>query len=167
MYGAQDSSSFILLHLHSKVFKIIYTNCPGNVKVIVRETSVTRRRGSFPILFSRSCSCSCHELVTSGVQNWGIPRRGMFRFKVLPFVQHCGCPPRCIQISYYFRFMLTRFSIWILRKSTTIVKTPVQLHDKNKMPNLTTKTAKVFYAFTTTFFTRRLTRFVMAVRRRA
>ena len=31
MHGAQDSSSFILLHEHSKVFKIIYTNCPGNV----------------------------------------------------------------------------------------------------------------------------------------
>jgi len=31
MRGAQDSSSFILLHEHSKVFKIIYTNCPGNV----------------------------------------------------------------------------------------------------------------------------------------
>ena len=31
MHGAQDSSSFILLHERSKVFKIIYTNCPGNV----------------------------------------------------------------------------------------------------------------------------------------
>jgi len=31
VHGAQDSSSFILLHEHSKVFKIIYTNCPGNV----------------------------------------------------------------------------------------------------------------------------------------
>jgi len=49
VHGAQDSSSFILLHEQSKVFKIIYTNCPGNVcpgkvcpgKVIVRETSVT------------------------------------------------------------------------------------------------------------------------------
>jgi len=43
--GAQDSSWFILLHEQFKVFKISYTNCPGNVcpgKVIVRETSVTR-----------------------------------------------------------------------------------------------------------------------------
>ena len=40
-----------LLHEHSKVFKIIYTNRPGNVlsgkrlseKVIVRETSVSRQ----------------------------------------------------------------------------------------------------------------------------
>jgi len=31
VHGAQDSSSFILLHEHSKVFKIIYTNCSGNV----------------------------------------------------------------------------------------------------------------------------------------
>ena len=31
MHSAQDSSSFILLHEHSKVFKIIYTNCQGNV----------------------------------------------------------------------------------------------------------------------------------------
>jgi len=31
VHGAQDSSSFILLPEHSKVFKIIYTNCPGNV----------------------------------------------------------------------------------------------------------------------------------------
>ena len=31
MHGAHDSSSFILLHEHSKVFQIIYTNCPGNV----------------------------------------------------------------------------------------------------------------------------------------
>jgi len=31
VHGAQDSSPFILLHEHSKVFKIIYTNCPGNV----------------------------------------------------------------------------------------------------------------------------------------
>jgi len=31
VHGAQDSSSFILLDEHSKVFKIIYTNCPGNV----------------------------------------------------------------------------------------------------------------------------------------
>jgi len=38
------SHRHILLHEHSKVFKIIYTNCPGNVlsgKVIVRETSAT------------------------------------------------------------------------------------------------------------------------------
>jgi len=50
VHDAQDSSSFILLHEHSKVFKIIYTNCPGNIcpgnvlsgKVIVRETSVAR-----------------------------------------------------------------------------------------------------------------------------
>ena len=28
---AQDNSSFILLHEHSKVFRIIFTNCPGNV----------------------------------------------------------------------------------------------------------------------------------------
>jgi len=45
VHGAQDSSSFILLHGHSKVFKIIYTNCPTkrlSGKVIVRETSVTR-----------------------------------------------------------------------------------------------------------------------------
>jgi len=32
VHGAQDSSSFILLREHSKVFKIIYTNCPGNVR---------------------------------------------------------------------------------------------------------------------------------------
>jgi len=31
VHGAQDSSSFILLHEHSAVFNIIYTNCPGNV----------------------------------------------------------------------------------------------------------------------------------------
>jgi len=31
VHSAQDSSSFILLHEHSKVFKIIYTNRPGNV----------------------------------------------------------------------------------------------------------------------------------------
>jgi len=31
MHGAQDCSSFILLHEHSKVFKIVYTNCPRNV----------------------------------------------------------------------------------------------------------------------------------------
>jgi len=31
VHGAQDSSSFILLQEHSKVFNIIYTNCPGNV----------------------------------------------------------------------------------------------------------------------------------------
>jgi len=31
VHGAQDSSSFILLHKHSKVFKIINTHCPGNV----------------------------------------------------------------------------------------------------------------------------------------
>jgi len=31
VHGAQDSSSFILLHEHSKVIQIIYTNCPGNV----------------------------------------------------------------------------------------------------------------------------------------
>jgi len=31
VHGAQDSSSFIFLHEHSKVFKIIYTNYPGNV----------------------------------------------------------------------------------------------------------------------------------------
>ena len=31
VHGAQDSSSFILLYEHSKVFKIIYTNCPGNI----------------------------------------------------------------------------------------------------------------------------------------
>jgi len=56
--GAQDSSSFILLHEHSQVFQIIYTYCPGNVcpgimlsgkhlsgKVIVRETSVTHLTG--------------------------------------------------------------------------------------------------------------------------
>jgi len=35
MQGAQDSSSFILLHRHSKVFKIIYTNCP---ETSVRES---------------------------------------------------------------------------------------------------------------------------------
>jgi len=53
--GTQDSSPFILLHEQSKVFKISYTNCPGNVcpgkvlsgkcpvlsgKRLVRETSV-------------------------------------------------------------------------------------------------------------------------------
>jgi len=45
VHGAQDSSSFILLHEHSKVFKIIYTNCPWkrlSGKVTVRETSCTR-----------------------------------------------------------------------------------------------------------------------------
>jgi len=31
VHGARDSSSVILLHVHSKVFTIIYTNCPGNV----------------------------------------------------------------------------------------------------------------------------------------
>jgi len=31
MHGAQDSAPFILPHEHSKVFKIIYTNCPGNI----------------------------------------------------------------------------------------------------------------------------------------
>jgi len=47
MHGAQDSSSFILLHEHSKVFKVIYVNCPGNVlswKVIVRERSLSGKR---------------------------------------------------------------------------------------------------------------------------
>jgi len=32
VHGAQDSSSFILLHEHSKVFKIICTNCLGKVR---------------------------------------------------------------------------------------------------------------------------------------
>jgi len=31
VHSVQDSSSFILLREHSKVFKIIYTNFPGNV----------------------------------------------------------------------------------------------------------------------------------------
>jgi len=31
VHVTQDSSSFILLQKHSKVFKSIYTNCPGNV----------------------------------------------------------------------------------------------------------------------------------------
>ena len=46
MHGAQDSSSFILLHEHAKVFKIIYTNCQKRLsgKVIVRETSVALSR---------------------------------------------------------------------------------------------------------------------------
>jgi len=46
VHGAQDSSSFITLHEHSKVFQIMYTNCRGNVfsgKVIVQETSVTHK----------------------------------------------------------------------------------------------------------------------------
>jgi len=87
VHGAHDSSSFILLHEHSKGFQIIYTNCPGNVfqgnvlsgkvivwerscpgnvlsgkrlsgKVIVRETSVTPGRW---VLSLRS-SGVCHRL---------------------------------------------------------------------------------------------------------
>ena len=38
MHVAQDSSSFILLHEHSKVFQIIYTNCPGFRETSVRES---------------------------------------------------------------------------------------------------------------------------------
>jgi len=58
VHVAQDSSAFILLHEHSKVglFKITYTNCPGNVlsgKVIVRETSVIRRWQRCRLLLSR------------------------------------------------------------------------------------------------------------------
>ena len=36
MHGAQDTSSLILQHKHSKVFKIIYTNCLGNVHYPLR-----------------------------------------------------------------------------------------------------------------------------------
>jgi len=38
VHGAQDSSSFILLHEHSKVFKIIYTNSPGGGKRLSGES---------------------------------------------------------------------------------------------------------------------------------
>jgi len=36
VHSAQDSSSFILLPEHSKVFKIIYTNCPVKMLVVLK-----------------------------------------------------------------------------------------------------------------------------------
>jgi len=36
VHGAQDSSSFILLPEHSKVFKIIYTNYPVKMLVVLK-----------------------------------------------------------------------------------------------------------------------------------
>ena len=79
MHGAQDSSSFILLHEHSKVFQIVYTNCPGNVcpgkwlsgkrlvrEIIdesahadVRETSVLET-SCYLITYINRCVSVCH-----------------------------------------------------------------------------------------------------------
>ena len=36
VHSAQDSSLFIVLPKHSKVFKIIYTNCPVKMLVMLK-----------------------------------------------------------------------------------------------------------------------------------
>jgi len=59
VHDAQDSSSFILLHEQSKVFKIIYTNCPGKRPLPTDNTE-----------FERGLSAQCTHFIFVKVSHW-------------------------------------------------------------------------------------------------
>ena len=110
MHGAQDSSSFILLHEHSKVFKIIYTNCPGNVcpanvcpgkwlseKRLVRE--IIDELGHAVVRETSFRETSCPGIVLSGK---GLVRETSVRESDCPgnvrYPDHLACSTDVFQI---------------------------------------------------------------------